>query len=182
MRKVIAGPVLVGLIGLAALAVPAAAHADEGNAGDTTTTFTISAGPLTISTPSSADLGTASIGNATISAQLGNVSVLDERATISGSWTASVTSTAFTTGGRTGAETIPAGDVAYNAGDPGTQVGSGTFSTGGSAGALDSAQTAFTASNEVGTAGITWNPTITVTLPATVVAGTYSGTITHSVA
>ena len=29
---------------------------------------------------------------------------------------------------------------------------------------------------------MSWDPTITVTLPAAVVAGTYSGTITHSAA
>jgi hypothetical protein len=27
----------------------------------------------------------------------------------------------------------------------------------------------------------TWNPTVSITLPAQAVAGTYSGTITHSV-
>lgn len=39
------------------------------------------------------------------------------------------------------------------------------------------------ATDEVGgPAGTSWDPTITVNLPSAVVAGTYAGTITHSVA
>ncbi len=37
-------------------------------------------------------------------------------------------------------------------------------------------------SDESGVGGVTWDPTLDVALPAQVVAGTYSGTITHSVA
>jgi hypothetical protein len=184
MRKIIAGPVIAGLIGLAALAVPAAAaHADEGGSGGTVTTFTVSAGPLTLSTPDSADLGNANIGDPSISASLGAMSVVDQRATTSGSWTASVTSTDFTTGDQTSAETIPAGDVTYDPGSALESSGTATF-TAGTPGTLDNTNelTAFQAASEVGAAAVSWNPTITVALPSAVVAGTYTGTITQSVA
>jgi hypothetical protein len=36
--------------------------------------------------------------------------------------------------------------------------------------------------DEVGVGGVSWDPTITVHMPAQAVAGTYTGTITHSVA
>ena len=59
--------------------------------------------------------------------------------------------------------------------------GVGVF-TPGLAGAIGTARTGFTASAETGLTSVTWNPTITVTLPSTAPAGTYAGTITHSVA
>jgi hypothetical protein len=34
----------------------------------------------------------------------------------------------------------------------------------------------------VGNNTTTWNPTLIVTIPSTAVAGTYTGTVTHSVA
>jgi hypothetical protein len=71
--------------------------------------------------------------------------------------------------------------VSYAPGAATSTTGAGTF-TPGAGGALGTSQTAFTAASETGATSVTWNPTITVTLPSTVVAGTYTGTITHSVA
>jgi hypothetical protein len=183
MRKLIAGPVLVGLIGLASLAVPAAAMADPGPGSDTAVTFQVNGGPLSVSTPSSADLGSANIGDPDVMAQLGEMTVTDNRATIAGEWTVSVTSTDFTTGGGTPAETIPAGDVSYDPGSATETTGTGTV-TPGSRGNLDNDNglTVFSAASEVGATEVSWNPTIDVNLPGAVVAGTYTGTITNSVA
>ena len=38
------------------------------------------------------------------------------------------------------------------------------------------------ASLAAGNTTVSWNPTVTVTLPSNVAAGTYTGTITHSAA
>ncbi|MGA2827804.1 MAG: hypothetical protein ABSF03_17025 [Streptosporangiaceae bacterium] len=105
----------------------------------------------------------------------------DNRAQLNGTWTASVISTSFTTGTGTGPETIPASDVGYAAGTATTTTGIGTF-TPGAGGALGTSRTAFTASAEAGITTCVWDPTLTVTLPSTVLAGAYAGTITHSVA
>ncbi len=47
---------------------------------------------------------------------------------------------------------------------------------------IDTAKTAFSLTVGVGNNDATWSPTLIVNAPATVVAGDYSGTITHSVA
>jgi hypothetical protein len=181
MRSTVITGVTVGLLGLAALAVPAAAHAATSSDGPTTASFSVSGGLLSISAPDSASLGTVSIGAASVQAQLGTVTVSDQRAAVSGDWTASVISSAFVTGGATSAETIPASDVSYSPGAATSSSGTATF-TAGSSGAIDTAQTAFSAASEVGATSVSWDPTITVTLPSAVVAGAYTGTITHSVA
>jgi hypothetical protein len=181
MRHTVIAGAAVGLIGLAALTVPAAAHAATSSGGPTSTSFSVDAGTLSISTPDSASLGTVSIGTASVQAQLGTVTVSDQRASASGEWTASVISSAFVTGGATTAETIPASDISYNPGAATSSSGTATF-TAGSPGAIDTAQTAFSAAGEVGATSVSWDPTITVTLPSAVVAGAYTGTITHSVA
>ena len=183
MRKAIVTPVLAGVIALGAVAVaPIAAQAGT---GPTSTTFKVSGGALNISTPDSANLGTATIGAANVSGSLGTVTVTDQRASLSlASWTTSVTSSAFVTGGAGTNETIPATAVGYNPGLQTASTGVGVFAPGvlTALGNISTPQPAFTAVAEVGATSVSWNPTITVTLPSAVVAGTYTGTITHSVA
>ena len=181
MRKALAAPIVAGALGLAALAIPVAAQADTGPTG---TTFGVNAGPLSINTPDTADLGAMTVGTGTnVSASLGTVTVTDDRAPLAGSWTASVTSSDFTTGAGSPAETISAADVTYT---PGSATGTTGIVTpaAGPGGALggDTALTAFGASAETGISSVSWAPTITVTPPASAVAGDYTGTITHSVA
>jgi hypothetical protein len=64
------------------------------------------------------------------------------------------------------------------------QTGTGVFAPGllTALTNISTPQTAYTAVAEVGATSVSWNPTITVTLPSSVVAGTYTGTITRSVA
>ena len=77
-------------------------------------------------------MGTAAIGAANVSGTLGTVTVTDQRASLSlASWTTRVTSSAFTTGGASQNETIPATDVGYNPGLATTaQTGIGVFAPG----------------------------------------------------
>jgi hypothetical protein len=156
--------------------------------GDTATTFDVGpTGTLTISAPVSADLSTGVTTPVTPGGQivgnLGVVTVTDLRSLVDTGWTASVSSTDFTTGGGTSAETIPAADLAY---DP-TATLTTTFGT--IASLVGTAlphlsgdpQATVTASGADGDNQATWNPVITVSVPDTAVSGTYAGTITHSV-
>jgi hypothetical protein len=91
---------------------------------DTTVTFTTTSGELSMTAPVSADLGSGAPGT-TISGALGPVTVTDDRALLSASWTATAAASDWTTGAATAAETIPASDVGY---DPGSISGLTPFS------------------------------------------------------
>jgi hypothetical protein len=171
----------LGIVTVAGLVLPGAVPAGASTAGSTTTTFSIVSGALSISVPASVNLGSVSSGATVLSALLGNVQVVDARASASGSWTATVSSTSFTTGGGTPAETIPDGDVTYDPGNAIASTGTGTF-TSGAGGSLAAPTTAFSAASEVGSTSVTWDPQVTVTIPPASVAGTYTGTLTHSIA
>ncbi|MFL5797673.1 MAG: hypothetical protein ACJ77A_07030 [Actinomycetota bacterium] len=173
-------------IAVAAIVLGLFAGALPAHAAGTTTTFSLVAGSLSISAPASKSLGSGATGGGTVSAQLGTVTVTDGRGTLLGSWTSSVSSTDFTTGGATTDETIAKAAATYWSGPATASTGVGTFTPGqatsGNAQDLSASRTAFSASVLVGNNSASWNPTVTITVPASAVAGTYSGTITHSVA
>jgi hypothetical protein len=149
-------------------------------AGADTMSFTLTAaGVLSISAPS----GDVSLGSqmslnsaSTLTGQLGTVTVSDLRGG-SQTWTASVIASSFTP--------VPTGTAI--AASAITYVPGALTFTGGAAG---------TAVTGVGLAGVTtvvngsgsgvgtasWNPTISVAVPANFAAGVYTSTITHSVA
>ena len=170
----------------ASTAVVFAPEAQGATTGDTTTTFTLTAGVLAITPPASANLGSVATGTANTSAQLGSISISDGRGALLGTWTSSVSSTDFTTGGATSNETIAKAQADYWSGAATATTGVGTFTPGqanvGAKQALSASRTAFSASSVVGNNTATWNPTVIVTIPAAAVAGVYTGTITHSVA
>ena len=157
----------------------------------TTTTGTAASAPVTvqpagflsISVPSAATLPAAAPGGAT-TGQLGRVTVTDNRALGSASWTATVTGTAFTAGPG-GAEKIPAGQVTYWSGPATASSGGGTFTPGqptaAKAQTLSSSRVAFSLTGGSGVSSASWNPTLSVTVMPSVAAGTYTATITHSV-
>ena len=151
-------------------------------AEDTTTTFALTSNGLSISVPATAELSASTlIGVSSLSSQLGTVSVADERGGLLGTWTASVTSTAFTTTAQVSNNSIANGNVTYDSGAAtvdGAAVPTGTVGPV----TLDASRTAMSALGVTGSATVNWNPTVAVTVPANVVAGTYTGTITHSVA
>jgi hypothetical protein len=150
-------------------------------AATTPTTFTIGAGALTISAPASANLGTVASGVGTLSGSLGgNVVVTDNRGLILGGWTASATSTDFSDGASP-AHTIPATNVLYT---PGAVTVTGVVVAVPLIGTLSNttALNVVTATGVLGSDSASWDPTLTVTIPAAAPAGTYSATLTHSVA
>ena len=140
-------------------------------------------GFLSISASSSATLPAAAPGT-TASAQLGAVTVTDNRALGSASWTATVTSTAFSSGSAA-SQTIPLTQVTYWSGPATAISGSGTFTPGQPAAAnavtLTAGRVAFSLSGGSGVNSASWNPTLSVQVPAAAVAGTYTATITESV-
>jgi tryptophan synthase beta subunit len=174
MRKLL----LVAAAGSAlavATALPAAAAS-----GPTSTTFTVSGGALTISVPASAVLGTGAPGTTIGPTTLGAVTVTDSRALLLASWTATVSSTAFTTGGATGPETIPAADATYTTGIP-TTTGLILATPTATVDLSGTPQTVVAGTAGIGDNSATWHPTVAVAVPAAAVTGLYTGTITHSV-
>lgn len=157
------------------------AHSSDALGGadpDTTVSFSVTSGALSMSAPVSVNLGSGAPGT-TISGALGPVTVTDNRALLSASWTATAASSDWTTGGATPAETIPATDVGY---DPGSITTTGTITATGTPITLSGTATPVV----TGTAGVgdntaTWDPTISVAVPASAVGGAYTGTLTQSV-
>ncbi|HEX3622832.1 MAG TPA: hypothetical protein VHT97_10995 [Acidimicrobiales bacterium] len=175
------GMIVAGLAGFAgpAQAVPVT--------GDTLTTFTLTGGALAITAPASSALGSVATGTSTTAATLlGVVTVSDGRGALLGSWTTSVTSSDYNTGGSTSNETIANANADYWSGLQTAGTGVAVRVPGqlafGNAVTLASSRTAFSATGVVGNNTTSWNPTVTVNIPAAAVAGAYTGTITHSLA
>jgi hypothetical protein len=159
----------------------AAAGTTAGGDPDTTVTFSVNVGGLTMTAPTSADLGSGNPGG-TISGNLnGNVVVTDVRATLGGTWVATASSTAWTTGAGTPDETIPASDATYA---PGTIAVTGTSSaaTGGHIITLSGSPQNVVTATVTGNNTASWDPTITVAVPDAAVGGAYTATLTQSVA
>jgi hypothetical protein len=143
---------------------------------------------LSITAPGPTDLGTTQSGG-TLTAQLGPVTVSSNVALATG-WVATVSlSGAFTViqAGRTA--TFPASRVQYWSGSAtaltGLTVGLCTPGQATSllAQTLTSPRTAYTCPAIVAlSSSLTWRPTLVVTTQGSDPVGTYSGTITHSVA
>jgi hypothetical protein len=168
-----------------ASATPARGLAGSPGGGDpeTTVTFSVNVGGLTMVAPGSADLGSGDPGT-TITHNLGgNVAVTDLRATLGGTWVATASSTAWTLVGGTGTvdEIIPAADATYT---PGTiaVTGTSTAATGGHTTTLSGTPQTIVNATVTGNNTASWDPTIAVAVPATIVGGAYTATLTQSVA
>ncbi len=172
------------LAAAAALTVTVAAPATAAP-GDTSATFSVSTGGLSITAPGSASLGSAT-PKGSITAQIGTIQVTDNRALLTAAWTASVTSTSFTTGAALPTETVPNSGVSYWSGPGTANTGTGTFTPGqataSAAQTLSTSRTAFTLTAGVGNNTASWHPSLIVAVPGVAVSGTYTGTVTHSVA
>ncbi|MFD8479286.1 hypothetical protein [Kitasatospora sp. NPDC059673] len=141
----------------------------------TTLTFTVTSGALTLSVPAAATLGSGAPGT-TIGAQIGPCTVVDDRALASASWTVTASETDFVNG----PSTIPATDSTYAVGSV-TTTGTITV-TPTNVTLSNSAQTVLTGTAGVGDNTATWDPTVSVHVPASAVGGVYTGVLTQSVA
>lgn len=147
-------------------------------AADTDATFTITGGALAITAPTgTVALGTApaSAGTQDIGAALGNVTVTDGRGGVAG-WVASVISTAFTP---PAGPAVTASAVLY-ATPAATVTGTSTVTALNADGPIG-VKPVQTATGVSGANTATWNPTVTVHVPAGTVSGVYTATLTHSI-
>jgi hypothetical protein len=162
--------------------------APAAHAADTTVTFTISGGALSISAPATGSLGTVNassllgtggtLGPTAFSAT--NTVVTDQRAVTPAAWTVGFSSTSFTTGSASTAETVANSSVTYLSGT-GTVTGTGAFTPGTQKGDGSLPVLGEPKFVGIGANSVSINPTLTLQLAANQVAGTYTGTITQSV-
>jgi hypothetical protein len=161
--------------------------ADNHTSGITTQNFTLTValGALAITVPAAVSLGNAA-PSGSISAQLGTVQITDTRNSNPANWTVTVSATSFKTGGGTTPETIPTTAVSYWSGGFTAKSGLGTFTggqiTASDAVVLSASRTAFTHTSGLLNNSASFNPTLIIAVPAAALAGTYTGTVTHSVA
>jgi hypothetical protein len=161
-------PLLVCAAGVLAVAGPA-------SAAPSTATFQVTGGTLDIAVPASVDLGSVTASSAAQSltnVALGAVTVTDGRGVSSG-WVATASATDFT-----GPQSL-AGAIVYS--PTAASATNATVTAAADQTLTTSAATVQTATLAVGVNSATWNPTVTVTIPANALAGTYSSTITQSV-
>jgi hypothetical protein len=157
------------------LAILPLGSATAASSGDTTATFTLAGGSLDVTPAGSAALTNAAPGAASVSGSLGPVVVSDTRGSTAG-WVMSAASTTFVDG----AGTVSTG-VSYDSGEATASTGTVTPTTTGATSITTGAPVAEgTLASGNNTASYT--PTLTVSLPASALAGTYSGTVTTSVA
>jgi choice-of-anchor A domain-containing protein/uncharacterized repeat protein (TIGR01451 family) len=144
-----------------------------------TATVLIMSGPLSITAPAAAFLGSAVTGG-TISGSLGKVQITDDRGLGAG-WTVTVSATDFTTGNGTLAETIPVSDASYSITGFTQTSGPATFTAVPAITLAAGMQAVVTATSVGGNDSAAWDPLIDVSVPSDAVAGSYTATITESV-
>lgn len=183
------GAALVGTLvaALTLMALPATAdqHDSPEDAGSTDAEFTVTSdGALTISVPApegNHNLGTVE-PNGTLDAQLGDVTVTDDRPDLSKTWSVYVEADDFIA---PDSFTVPAGDLTYNVAEAdiagnltdGIQTAEPTSLDGGVAVEFSTLDLSL---GLVLSGDATWNPSITFEPAGEVPSGTYESTITHS--
>jgi uncharacterized repeat protein (TIGR01451 family) len=167
------------LVNTATSAAPGSTCPPETDSPACAVTTAVITGPLSMTAPASAALGSGAPGT-TISSSLGTVGVTDGRG-FGADWAASVSSSDFTTGAGSPAETIPAGDALYDIAGLTTATGPATFGYTPQINLSANPQDIVSATNVDGNTAVTWNPVIGVAVPGGAIGGTYSGTIVHSV-
>jgi hypothetical protein len=184
VRKLLAGALTGLALAGGAIAMP--------HASATAAYFSITGTGLAVSDPAPSggrNLGDVASGSLSVLGTLGNVTVTDGRAAplALAVWTATATATDFV---RDGAAATPAANekvattnIAYSSGASSAATG-GVFTPGviASMAAASTARIAGTFAGIGGNNTATWDPTLTFTLLSSQVAGTYRGTVTHSVA
>jgi hypothetical protein len=175
MRKSTVVLPVIAVAGALAFAVPASADPN----GGTPVTFAVHGATLDISVPTdTVDLGsvTASAASQAVTAHLGRVTVTDGRGGTTG-WVASASAMDFT-----GPQNISvSGANSSHYYSPRADV---TGSSAVASSDLDALYPGGAVQTATGVHGIntaSWDPTISVTIPAAAVVGRYDGVVTHSV-
>ncbi|WP_327325609.1 WxL domain-containing protein [Streptomyces sp. NBC_01210] len=169
-------PLTVLLSSVAVLTYPTSASAE-----DTPVTLEVTAGGLGITVPTGpVDLGTVAVSSSpqTISNQLGNVTVSDQRGGTAG-WTVTASAVDFAGPNSSTISVSAAGSSTYTA-PAATVTGTATV-TPSNLSPMYPPGPVQTATGVSGINTAVWNPTIAITVPANALAGQYTSTITHSV-
>ncbi|MEU2627404.1 hypothetical protein [Kitasatospora sp. NPDC007106] len=176
MRTILVRSFITAVAAVAVFPVPASAA----GSGTTPLTAQVDSGTLDITVPTtSVSLGTvtASTSPQTVTSQIGDVVVTDGRGGTVG-WTATANAVDFT--GPQNISVSAAGSSSYTS--P-TAVVTGTATVANAdLTALYPPGPVQTATGVSGINTATWNPTISLTIPGNALTGTYSSTLTHSVA
>jgi len=179
MRKRIAAVSGMGM-GAVFLTVACPLQASADQSGTTPVTLAVTSGTIDITVPNGpVSLGTVASSSSaqTVTQQLGDVTVTDNRGGTTG-WVVTANGVDFT-GPQTISVSVP-GSSSYNT-PAATVTGTATV-TASNLSPIYPPGPVQTAANVSGINSATWDPTISVTIPANALAGTYSSTITHSVA
>jgi hypothetical protein len=165
---------LIGAVALTGVTAMSATAATE----DTPTTAAVAAGFVTITVPATLELTSTGPGVAA-TGTVGAVTVTDATASVVG-WETTISVDPFTSTAA-GAATIPVTDFTYEATTADT-TGSATVPVIVNAGEVVGGdavvvQTATATGNNVAT----WTAAVTLAVPTTAIAGTYTSTLTHTV-
>jgi len=181
LRRVLLAAVVGATSALFAAPVPASASSGL--------IWTLGPGSLTVSEPGSANLGSTTLGvnGATVSGHLGSTTVTDTRGSLAG-WTVTISATNLSDGATPTPHTIAASAMkVYVATGDGPTVTSGvavpvtSYTTSGTALTLSTVGQALMTATATGSNVVTYNPTVTITVGTTAIAGTYSGSVTQTV-
>ncbi len=160
---------------LASAAALVAGSTMPASAADTTTTFALSGGALSVTVASSANLGTVVTGTASVSGTLGDVSVNDQRGGTT-AWSVDGSTSRFVNG----VVRADNGSVTYNTGLI-MSTGTSVIANSGNQSLTAVPSKVAGPTSVVGNNTAQWNPTLTVGLRSDTTVGTYTGTITTSV-
>lgn len=170
----------LAVLSIAALALPAQAN---GHTDGTTTTFSLTAGTMSIDAPATAALGTFAAGTVTsVAGPLGVTTVTDNRGGLLSAQIITLTAGDFTTGAGGVNETILGATVTAKSGPvahTNTTATAVKVETTGAEVLSGTTIASFSAYN--GNDVATYNPSITIPVPVTNSAGTYTGVITQTV-
>jgi hypothetical protein len=158
----------------AILALVPVGSAMAATTGETDATFSLTGGTLDVTAASSAALSDASTGAGSVTGLLGTVAVSDNRGTTVG-WLVTAASTTFTDGDGSDSDS-----VSY---DPNTVASTGIV-TAESEGATVIGAVAANVVEGTGVSGnntASYNPSLTVALPASALVGDYTGIVTTSI-
>ncbi|MDX6198260.1 MAG: hypothetical protein QOJ79_1411 [Actinomycetota bacterium] len=170
--------VLCALVGVA---TPADAACTGGDTTCSNIQFTVTGGVISINAPTSATASsTVSSSGGSLAIDLGNTVVTDLRVPTTG-WSVTATASDFTTSGGT----IPKTDSAFSVPNAPTSVAGCTsfptrVTTPLSVNSSGTTPAAILTCTAVGTNNATYNPRLTITIPASSTAGVYTGTVTQS--
>ena len=176
MRKALAVGTAATLLGLGLAAAPASADT-------TTVTFALTAGAIAIDAPATANLGAvgASTAATVVTGQLGSTVVTDTRGSLLGAYQVTLSSGDFTTGSAGVNETVLGATVTGMSGPVTHTNGTLTKVATETLVPVASGLPILGLSAYSGNDTATFNPTVSITVPATNAAGVYTGVITQTV-